>query len=476
MIVKSSLIFTILFSLSAYLSGQEVWSLEKCIEFALDNSLSLKQTQIDVADTELDLKTSKLNRIPNLSGNSTYSFSFGRRIDPTTNDFINQQFGNQSLSLSGGVLLFNGGQVNQIINQAKLAREAAGLEAQQMENDISLSVASSYLDILFASENLGNAQKTLELTNKNLEQIDKLISAGSRPRNARLDLVAQVAQNEQAIISSENNLETAYLVLKQLLHLHQDVDMVIEVPEIPLPSEYDVEVLDPVVVYNTAKSWQPKIKAGELRRQNAEVGVNLAKTAMIPALSIGGSVQTNYSSARKRQGEQVGVQEVNQDIFLNNEPFTIGFQQPIYAFDNVPYLDQLNENWGYGFGLQLSVPIFNQGLNKSNLEKARLNVIRTELTNQTVHDQLKSDIQLAVAELKASQKQYEATLKTSEATEAAFLDTEKRFELGVANSFEYITAQNNRDQAEVNLLIAKYDFIFRAKIVDYYQGKKISLN
>ena len=458
-------------------NAQEVWSLEKCVQYALEHSLTLRQSNLNAQQSNIIESANKQLRLPNVSGSTNYNLSFGRQIDPVTNDFINQSFGNQNLSISAGVTLFNGGRISNQIRQAGLNREASLLDVEQMTNDISLDVASAYLQILFAIENLSNAQKSVDLVVSNLEQIDRMISAGTRPRNDRLDLVAQQSQNEQLVVTAQNNVDIAYLNLKQIMQLDQDYEMQVEVPDIPLPTEYDVLTLSASEVYDQAEAWQPQIRAGEIRKQSAELDVELARTNMIPTIGIGGSLGSNYSSFTRRQGDQIGTETITQDGFmLNGEPLNVSFEQPIFAFDKVSYIDQLNQNLGYGFGISLNVPIYNQGQSKANVKLAELDVARTQIQNLQTKDLLKTDIQRAVADLKAAKKQYDAALRTAEARRAVYQDTEKRFNLGVANSFEFTTAQNNRDQAEVDLIIAKYDYIFRSKVVDYYQGKRITLN
>ncbi len=456
---------------------QESWSLEKCIQYGLEHSLTLRQSKVDAQQAEVNHIAAKQLRYPDLNGSTRYDVSFGRQIDRATNDFINQQFGNQSLNLSTGVTLFNGGRINDQIKRARLGMRASELDASQMENDISLEIANAYIRILFAKENLSNAQKNVELIQNQLDNTDKLIEAGTRPRNERLDLVAQVAQNEQLVVAAQNEIDIAYLNLKQLMQLDASYDLEIEVPDIDLPSDYDIASLDAENVYAKAVDWQPQIKAGELRRQNAEIDVNLSKTAMMPSLTFGAGVSSFFSSAARMRGAQIGTDVESLDGFeVNGEPLNVTLASPVFAFDRVNYSDQLNQNLGFGLGVGLSVPIYNRGQNKGSLEFSKLEVVRTEIANEQVKNQLKSNIQLAVADVKAAKEQYEAALRTAEANRAAYLDAEKRFSLGVSNSLDFTTAQNNRDRAETDLIIAKYDFIFRSKVLDYYQGNQITLD
>ncbi len=457
-------------------TAQETWSLEKCITYAMDNSLTLRQGRLDVEQSNINQRASRQLRWPNLNANGDLNLSFGRQIDPTSNDFINQEFWSQSWGLSGGTVLYNGGRINNQIKQSELFLRASELDLEQLENDLALNIANAYLTILFAQENYANAEESLELIGAQLDQIETFIEAGTRPQNARLDLVAQQAQNEQMLVNAQNEIDIAYLNLKQLLQLDGSFDMLVEAPDIELPSDYDVAALDAENVYQTAEAWQPSVKAGEIRTTNAEVGVEIARAAMIPTLSIGGSLGTRYSSFAQRQGDQTGTETVMQDIFINDEPITLSYEQPVYAFDKIPYGDQLNENLAFGFGLSLSIPIYNRGQNKANQDLAQLDVARAKIASEQIKNDLKIDVQRAVADVKTGKEQYEAAIHSAEANRAAYADTEKRFDLGVANSLELVTAQSNRNQAETDLSIAKYQYIFRLKVLDYYLGRPITLD
>ncbi|MCB0665674.1 MAG: TolC family protein [Saprospiraceae bacterium] len=459
----------------ATVHGQEVWTLDRCIEYAIENSLSVKEASVNRDAAGIDEKMASQLRYPSVSGSTGYNLSLGRQVDPTTNDFINQRFANQGISISAGATLFNGSRITNQIKQAQLGKEAAQLDLEQIKNDLALDVSLAFIQILFSQENLNNAQKSLDLINSQIEQMDRQIDVGTRPKNARLDLVAQAAQSEQLVVAAQNDIDIAYLSLKQLLQLEDSYEMTIEAPDIALPTEYETEAVKTGEVYGQALAWQPSIKAGELRKRNAELGVAISRSNLLPSLGIGGSLNTNWSS-QFQQFVDGGTELMTQEFILNGEPVTVQFESPVTNRVDVKYLDQLNQNLGYGFGLQVNVPIYSRGQNKGTLDLAKLEVVRSDIANQQVKNQLRTDVQRAVTDVKAAKKTYEAAMRTAEARRAAYQDTEKRFNLGVSNSFEFISAQNERDQAEVNLIIAKYDYIFKSKVLDYYQGKRITLD
>ncbi len=455
--------------------SQELWSLSDCVDYALEHSLVLGEGKLDQEAAAIRARASKMLRWPGISGDASYNLSFGRQIDPTTNDFNNQQFESQNFSLSAGITLFNGGRINQMIRQRSIDVEVATLTQTQLMHNQSLEVARAYLQVLLATENATNARKSVELVVTQLEQIDKLISAGTRPKNERLVLVADIAQAEQALVTADNDVDQAYLSLRQSMQLDPGVKLMIERPLINLPNDYDIAAFSSEGIYQEAASWQPGIRAGELRKVQAEMEVAILRTGLLPTLTAGASIGSRFSSLARRQGDRVGSETIHQDILLNNEPVRLSVEQAIFSSNKVGYGGQLKENLDYGFGLGLSIPISNQGRTRSNIQLAELEVARAANVSLRDKNQLKADVALAVAGVKAGKEQYEAAQRTEEAMSSALHDAERQYNLGVINSLEYITAQNNHDQAKVELTVAKFDYLFRLKVLDFYSGKKIDM-
>ncbi len=440
-IKKASIMIGLVIGCLSTAEAQEIWSLEKCIQHAIENNLDVEENTVALYQADLSQKLALQERIPSVFANSSYNLNFGQRIDPTTNDYINQQFGNQGLSLSSNVSLYEGGRISKQIKRTGINRSAADLDIQQIKNDIALEVTQAYIQILFAQENYQNALHSLNLINSQLEQLDKSIASGIRPANQRLDLQAQSAQSEQLVIASHNEIDVAYLILKQLLQLDDPIDIIVDAPLVELPKDHDVIAIQSSQVYSDAVSWQPAMKASDLRKKSAQLGVELSKSNMVPSLFLGGGLGSNWSSS---------------------------------GLDS--YTEQLKQNLGYGFGLSLQVPIYSQGRNKSEFEGAKLDVIRENIADKRIRNQLRNDIERSVTDLKAAKLQYEAALKTVQFRRLAYTDAQKQYNLGVINNYDFIAAQNNRDRAEVELLVAKYDYIYKNKIVDYYRGINIGFN
>jgi len=472
-----------LFLLVNISSAQDVWSLEKCVRHAIDKNINIKRAEISLKDNQLLEKGNKYARLPNLNGSISGTYQFGRTIDPVTNDFNSLSIGANSLGLNTQVIIFNGNRISNSIEQAGYNVQASEADLAQTKNDISIAVANAYLNVLFAEEQLDAAVKRKELSESQLEQVDKLIAAGARPKNDRLEILATIARNNQSIIAQENLVETGLLNLKNLLQLDPSINFRIEKPgTIVIPSEDNPDILSLEDVYQSSLNNQPFVKADRLRVKSAELGTEIAKANLYPRLSAFGGLNTNYSTRGKRLD---GTQE---DVFVPQPaiidetpttpqiPITLLFPQSIQGIEDNPYGNQLNENFGQNIGLSLSIPIYNNGQTRIGMERAELNLLNTQYTSEVNKQNLKNNVQTAIANARAAKRTLQASQTTVDATNAAFENAEKRFQLGAINTFEYATAKNNYDQAEVDLIVAKYDYLFKLKIIDLYLGKPIKID
>lgn len=438
---------TLLFALLVTsVSAQETWSLQQCVNYAQQNNISVKQAQATIQSNELTLKQNQFNRLPSLNANANYGYNFGLSVNPLTNTLTNVSIGFNNIGVSAGMTVFAGNQINNNIDQSKMLLQAAQLDAADTENTLALNVATAYLNILLGMEQLENAQKQLELSQAQLDQIDRLIRAGARPENERFDLLAQIARNEQTIIDAENTIALNYLNLKQLMNLDPATDLQIQRPEVTVPAQ-DPDEFALNEVYTSALGTQPQIRANDLRMQGAEVGVDIAKGAYFPTVSLFGNMDTRYST----EGRNVmGEKET--------------------------YFNQLNNNFGQNFGVSMRVPIFNNLQNRIGVQRARLNVITTEVQNEQARQTLKTNIQQAIANARAAKRSYAAAERSVEAAQIAFDNAQKRFELGAINTFDYTTARNNLDQAQISMIQAKYQLFFNTKVVEFYLGREITID
>ncbi|MEM1319950.1 MAG: TolC family protein [Bacteroidota bacterium] len=472
--------FTVLLTILIMGAGgsQEIWSLEKCIRYAQDKSLDVQQALLGVKQAELNERGNRMSRLPDLNAGTSGIFSFGRTIDFTTNTFTSDNRTANSMSLSSNVVLFNGGRIHNSIKQSSLDASASKADADDIARNTALNIAAAYLSVLLAEEQLTNTQKQLEQTQNQLSQTARLVDAGTRPESDRVDVLAQIALNEQAIVAQQNVVQQNYLNLKQLMQIDPDYNLVIEKPAVMLPSD-DPDVLTLNDVYNQALNAQPSIRAGELRVRSAEIGVDIAKAGYLPSLSLSASLSSSYSNqARTVTFENPRIEEDIASVEINDVPAEITFFNPTTdrILSKTPYTEQIDNNFGQDIRLNLNIPIFNNDQNKIAVERAKLNILSTEIDNKRVKQQLKTDVQRALADARAAKKQYNAAQRSVEALSLAYSNAQKRYELGAINTFEYTTAQNQLDQAQVDLIVAKYDYVFRMKIIDFYLGNSMNIN
>jgi outer membrane protein len=463
--------------------AQEVWSLQRCIGYAQEKNLTIKQAQASVKIAQLGENQAKASRLPSINANVSLGQQLGYTVDPTTNSFVNSGISSNSLGLNASIPLYTGGQINHSIKKAKYDAQASEADLAQTTNNLALQVAQAYLTILLNTEQLANAKAQLELSKKQLVNTQKLIDAGNLPAGDKYNVIAQIAREEQTMITTDNNLELSYLNIKQLMQLEPDFPLAIERPAVDLKALENYDAYSLVQVYETAKNTQPNILANEFRIKSAGEDIEIARAAYLPSVSAYANLNSYYSTAAKtfeRTGKTVlsGADSIR--VYDSNNTFsgTLYVQQflPEGQLKNITYFNQLNRNFGQGFGVSLSIPIYQNGRTKLSVERAHLSVLNAELQSNQTQQQLKNDIQTSLANVRAAKKQLEASQKTNEAAALAFQNSEKRYALGAINTIELNTAKNSADIAENNLTVSRYDYLFRIKILEFYLGKPLLMN
>ncbi|MDQ3016576.1 MAG: TolC family protein [Bacteroidota bacterium] len=474
---KLSLPIFCLLLLSFSIKAQETWNLERCIREALDKSLSLRQVSLFRDGYEIDAKRLRMERLPSLNASSDIGVSFGRRVNPVTNDFETDNSFYQSVGLNSGVVVFNGFRIRNSIRQNDLLLSASKEDILQAENDLGLNVALAYLNVLFAYENLEIAQARVGLTQKQIDHLDKQIKAGSKPDNDMFELLAQVAADEQSIVTAQNNIEINVLSLKQQMLMEPDYPLVIERPQLDLE---DIEALENQsfdAVYTASLSTQPQIAASEKRQQAEEFTIDIARSALIPSLTLGGNIGSNWSDLAKETNGFIIQRIPQQGVFINGQPTVFEIESEIpSSFSSIPYVSQLDNNLGYGVGASVNIPIFNNYSGKAGVERAKIGVVNSQIETELVKQTLKTNVQNAIASARAARKSLDAAEASVTAARIALQNADRLSELGSLNNFEYLSARNRFDTAELNLLINKYDYIFKVKVIEYYLGRGIQLN
>jgi outer membrane protein len=465
----------ILFSLSA--NAQSTLNLEQCVNYAFDHNLSHKQAILTQKSSDIDVWRANNAMLPTVNGQFQPSLNLGRSVDPTSNTFATQSIFSNGFSVSAGYTLYAGGQIKNSIIQTNIAQAAAKADVLNVKNTLALNIAIVYLQTLLAEENLKTAQERLAQNQRQLTNIQKFIDAGALPAGSRLDIEAQQASTEQQIVQSENAVALAYLNLKTQMNYAENTDFKIEHTPINIPQS-SLDALTPKTVYTIAESTQPQIIAADLRTKAAEVSIAIAKGQALPTVQAFTSVRTNYSSIAKRpkEGEfdtrnsYLGVLSI---AGLGSAPANLS--QPIPVFENNPYFNQVGENISGAVGVTVNIPIYQANATKVSVATAKLTVERSKLAADQTRAQLNADITRALADARAAQKNLAASEKALKALQASANNIEKRFAAGASTSFELTSSRSLVDNQQILVNNAKYDFLFKLKVLDFYQGIPIKL-
>lgn len=479
MIKKILPVIIVLVFVAQCIFGQEVWTLERCVHYAQDNSRSVKQSQVQVKGAQLTNKLYHMQVYPTVSANSNLGLNFGRSVNPSTYTFENSATNYNSWSLVANVPIYQGGLIKQQIHQTDAELQATRADLEQTQNALALQVAQAYLQILLNEEQLANAKRRGEQDVAQADKVEKQIRAGALAQNARLDMKAQSARSEQQVVIADNNVELSYLNLKNLLELPAEQSIKVEKPTVALPADVPNDVYTFKNIYAQALGYQPYIKAAEWRIKSAEYGLKAAEAQLKPSLYAQGSLSSNYSSS---------LRDFSKDVYNFNDfifPLKIDGkqvnasttqQQLVSKGPTTDYFTQLGNNFGQGIGLSLQIPIFSGLSRQINVQRQQLNIESQTIALDKSKLQLRGDVQTAITNAKAARKQFDVAQKTYDAYKAAYEAMDKRFAIGNANSFELTQTKINLDTAERDVTVAKYDYIFKLKILDFYQGKKLVLN
>jgi outer membrane protein len=435
-------------SLSNSAKAQEVITIQQAVERMLQNNLNIKQRSLDVLTAETYLQQSKADLYPSLNGGLDNSFNFGRSLNPATNQLVTQNFFSGNGSVTTSVDLFGGfAKINQI-KQNRILLEAGVSTLDKAKNDLILLVVTSYFQVVFNEDLLKASNQQLLVAKETLTRENALLEAGNKTVADVSQAKAQVATAELNVTNAQNQLTISYLTLSQLMEMPSESGYKVVAPTIQevarAQTNYNVNE-----VFNSSVSSYPDIKLARLNREAAEKGVAVARGRLYPTITLGGGVGTRYSYDLASQNAQFGIQDAH-------------------------LFDQINNNFYQNFGVSLRIPIFNGLSAKSNVRRAKITYQGYVIQEQLTRNNLNKVIAQAVADVRAADSRYGSTLNTFNAQKDAFNVIEQRYNVGLVNSLDYNTARTNMNRAEIDFIQAKYDLLFRSKVIDYYLGKQIT--
>ena len=447
-----SFVFILLFSLSIQAQTKK-WTLEECVKYAIDNNISIKQTELDTKTADIDKKGAIGNFIPSLNSNASHSWNVGLNQDPTTGLLRNQTTQYSSMGAGVGFDIYKGMQNQNTLRKANLSIIAAKYQLTKMQEDIALNVANAFLQVLFNKENLKVQQDQKAINEKQLLRSEELVKAGSVPRGDLLDIKATVASDGQKVIAAENALLISKLSLAQLLQLKEFYDFDVT-DDTSAKDENNILAQTPLAIYEKAKEERTELKIAKTNLEIAEKNVSIAKGGFQPTLQGFYNFNTRISYA-------------DTYTVVNG----VAVAQPA-----APFGQQFTDNKGQAFGAQLSIPIFNGFAARNNVERSKVSLEKSKIAVEQQELDLQRNVYTAFTDAKGGLNAYESSLAALDARQEAYNYAKEKYAVGMMNSFDFNQSQTLLSFAQSEVLRTKYDYIFKIKILEFYFGIPILKN
>lgn len=444
--MKKFVISIILLAVCLLSQAQSKWSLRQCVDYAIEHNIELKQQSLNVKSAEIELSTNKNSRLPDLNASANQNFSFGQSLDYKTNTYTSNNSSGTNFSISSSIPVFTGFRIPNQIKASEFNLLAATEGLNKARENLELQVVSLYLDILFKKEIFKAYQEQASLSTMQVERTEALVKAERVPMSQLFDIKAQQARDELNVTMAGNDLTLALLNLSQALNLPSSDSFDIEEPTTTDIIESNMtSLLPPDHVYQTALGIKPQIKEAEYKLESSKRSLKVAQSEYWPTVGLG---------------------------FSYNNGFNHIYNSSI---ENASVSDQLKNNARKSIGISLSIPIFNRFRVRNQVRSAKLNIENLELALDNIRLALYKEIQQAYQSATAAQSKFVSTEKSLEAAAESFKYARERYEVGKSTVFEYSEAQTKLLTSKSEQIQAKYDYIFKAKILDFYQGKEIDI-
>lgn len=453
---------------NCFAQSLKTFTLKECIDYAQTNNIPLKQSDLQIASAKVEEEAAKSNRLPDISTSYSHGFSFGRSIDPVTNSFETDVIQSGRLSVNSGMVLYNGSIIKNTIKQNQLRYQLAQSQFEDLSNDLSLNILSAYLQILLSQEQVKVLQEQKKLTQQQLERSQKLVRAGVIPKGDLVDIEAQIANDDLNIVNGENNIANNYLTLANIL-TYYDPFQVVAPTDINIPSSRELAQIKALDIYITALTSQPQIKVADLQSDIAAMGIDIAKGGRYPTVTLGPSLNTNYSSLAVERVELGTISQIPIGTTAGGEIVFTGIDD--FEINDLNYFQQLGQNVSFSIGVSISVPIFDRFQTKNNIARAKIGVENAQLNKELVQNNLRAAVERAYLNARSAASRYEASAASIKALQQSLTYAQKRLDLGLISTYDFLTIKNNLTQAELNRESAKYEYFFTLRILDFYQGK-----
>lgn len=420
---------------TSYAQTGNLYTLQQCIETGIKNNLTVKQNALQMLTDSVYYSQAKTNMFPTLSANAGRTLNQGRAINPITNTYVNQSITYDGYGLNSGVTVFNGLALQNLVKQASLNYQAGKMDLQAAKDQVTVNIITNYLSILDAQESLSQTKSALAVAKETLDRLEILEKQGNNKNASDIyDQRGLYANNQASVASAQNSLNAARLSLFALMNIPYNPDATFQpLNAADLAGEYGIT---PEQVYQTALNELPVVKSAVLKRQAAEKNLKVYKGYLMPTLSLNGGIATSYSS--------VGA---------------------------TSYTDQFRNNYQGSIGASLNIPIFLDHARKNNVTLAKFNLQGTEYVEDNVKIVLKQSVEQAYYNMMSAYQRYHSWQEAVTNYTESFRISKLRFEAGVLTSVDYTISKNQMDNANLNLISARYDYYIYSKVLDYYQGK-----
>ncbi len=470
--MKKHILFLIAFLCTLSSFSQKSWTLEECINRAKEENLDIKQIKLSVLSSEQQLLQSKLSLFPSLNGGGSQGYNYGRTVDPYSNEFTNLNVNTNNFSLYSTVTLFSGFQNINEVKRANYEYMARKYDIEKVINDISITVTTDFLQLLFNKELVIMAEKQLNISLQQEERISKLVKEGQLAKSSLLETRSQVASEKLQLVKTKSQKEIVLLNIKQLLEIEANNNFEILVPAISLPDQKKIPSTEEI--YTSALEVFPNVKSAEYRLKSSAKSLAISRGGRSPRIMFNGSMGSGYSDARTRITgiDSLGMMPSGYQLSSGENVL-----MPILDFNSeiTPFNQQLKDNFSQSLSFSLSIPLFNGWMTNSSIANAKIAVMSAKNDLQKTKNKLRKQAEQVRADVIASEKQFQFTQKSAEALQESFAYNEQKFNEGMLNVYDYNDAKNKFIKAQSDLLQAKYDYLFKIKILDFFMGNPLTL-
>ncbi|MFB9843435.1 TolC family protein [Mucilaginibacter ginsenosidivorans] len=458
-------------------NAQEVISLQKAVDLALDRNLTIKQAKFTESLAAEDLKQSKYNLLPSASASPTAGWGFGRSPVSGNYAYVNQTVFNVNGSATVQFTLFQGGQLRNQILQNKLLLDVDKTSTAKIKNDLVLNVVTDYLQILTNQDLVTAAQQQIDIAKITLDRTQQSFDAGNLSLADLSQAKAGLSTAEYNLTTAQNQLDLSILVLKQYMEMDPNTGIKVERPDISKLNDIKT-AYDPNEVIKTALSVNPDVKLAETQQQSYAQAIKVARGNYYPSISLIGNLNSYYSSAQQSfrllggttpETQTIGVVDGTGQLVKTQFPVS----SPIYGYYS--FGNQFKDNFNQFVGVSLQIPIFNHFSARTSVSKAKLSYENAQVATQLAKNNLSKTITQAVLDLNAAVRRYASAQQTYQADKDAFNVMQERYNVGLVNSLDYNTSLTNYNKAQNDMIEAKYEVVFRSKVIDYYLGNTITL-